>query len=116
MSTGDEYDDIQVHDSTGNVFADLGVSFPRVAHAGTQYDVVVFHDDEAGVWVATSEDIPGLVTEADTYEQLVDRICAVTPELLQDNARHLAKACVGPVKLNMSHRVNLGAAAFRGSV
>jgi len=28
------------------------------------YQVSAFWDDEAAVWVATSEDIPGLATEA----------------------------------------------------
>jgi hypothetical protein len=42
-------------------------------------------DDEAEVWVATSEDIPGLVTEADTLEELASRLRAVVPELLRAN-------------------------------
>lgn len=46
-------------------------------------------DDEAGCWVATSEDIPGLVTEAITLDDLVERVLAVTPELLDDNADQL---------------------------
>ena len=44
-------------------------------------------DDEASVWVATSDDIPGLVTEAATLDDLLKRIIAVTPELLADNAQ-----------------------------
>lgn len=47
-------------------------------------------DEDARVWVATSEDIPGLVTEAPTFEALVQRVKAVAPELLQENA-HLLK-------------------------
>ena len=31
-------------------------------------------DSEAGVWVAESDDVPGLVTEADTLERLVERL------------------------------------------
>ncbi|MFD2648505.1 DUF1902 domain-containing protein [Devosia albogilva] len=42
-------------------------------------------DAEAGVWVATSEDIVGLVTEAATLDDLYRRVVAVTPELLADN-------------------------------
>jgi predicted RNase H-like HicB family nuclease len=42
-------------------------------------------DDEASVWVATSEDIVGLVTEAPTLDQLLERVVAVAPELLDDN-------------------------------
>ena len=46
-------------------------------------------DSEAKVWVAWSEDIPGLATEADTFEQLVQRVTAVTPELLALNHESL---------------------------
>lgn len=42
-------------------------------------------DDEAGVWVATSDDVPGLVTEADTSEQLLDKLRVLIPELLEAN-------------------------------
>ncbi|WP_082554942.1 DUF1902 domain-containing protein [Devosia sp. Root635] len=43
-------------------------------------------DNEAGVWVATSDDIPGLVTEAASLDELLERVLAVAPELLEDNA------------------------------
>lgn len=42
-------------------------------------------DDEARVWVATSDDIPGLVTEAATLDDLFGRVVQVAPELLDDN-------------------------------
>jgi predicted RNase H-like HicB family nuclease len=50
------------------------------------YTVTAFWDDDAKVWVATSDDVPGLVTEARTLDALVERVHAVTPELLDDNA------------------------------
>ena len=43
-------------------------------------------DDEAKVWVATSQDIPGLVTEAPSLDALLERVLAVASELLEDNA------------------------------
>jgi predicted RNase H-like HicB family nuclease len=49
-------------------------------------------DDEAKVWVATSQDIPGLVTEAPTLDALLERVLAVAPELLEDNAHLLDDA------------------------
>jgi predicted RNase H-like HicB family nuclease len=55
-----------------------------------QYVVNAFWDDEAKVWVADSEDIPGLATEAPTLDALVKRVDAVAPELLEDNA-HLVQ-------------------------
>lgn len=51
-------------------------------------------DEEAGVWIATSDDIPGLVTEAATLDALLERVMAITPELLEDNA-HLLQALAG---------------------
>lgn len=42
-------------------------------------------DDEARVWYATSEDIPGLVTEAPSIEALVERLRAIIPELMELN-------------------------------
>ena len=42
-------------------------------------------DTEAGVWVATSDDVPGLVTEAETMEQLIAKLRIMIPELLELN-------------------------------
>ena len=42
-------------------------------------------DEEARVWVATSDDVPGLATEADTMEALVDKLKVMIPELLEAN-------------------------------
>lgn len=42
-------------------------------------------DEEAEVWVATSDDVPGLATEADTMEGLVAKLRVMIPELLEAN-------------------------------
>jgi predicted RNase H-like HicB family nuclease len=42
-------------------------------------------DDEAKVWVATSSDIDGLATEADTLEALRGKVLAMVAELLELN-------------------------------
>ena len=39
-------------------------------------------DADAQVWVATSENVPGLVTEADTIENLTAKLRTMIPELL----------------------------------
>lgn len=49
-------------------------------------------DDEACVWVATSDDIPGLATEAKSLDDLLRRVLAVAPELLEDNAHLIEDA------------------------
>lgn len=42
-------------------------------------------DAEANVWVATSDDVPGLATEADTIEALSAKLDVMVPELLDAN-------------------------------
>ncbi len=37
---------------------------------------------EAGVWIATSEEVPGLVVEADTWPGMIEEVRLVLPELL----------------------------------
>lgn len=54
--------------------------------ADRKFVVTAQWDDEARVWVATSEDIPGLVTEAATLDELRDRVLAVASELIEENA------------------------------
>jgi predicted RNase H-like HicB family nuclease len=47
--------------------------------------VLAFFDAEARVWVAESEDVPGLITEADSVEQLIAKLHVMIPELLEEN-------------------------------
>ena len=42
-------------------------------------------DDEAEVWVATSDDVAGLATEAETVEALMSKLEVMIPELLEAN-------------------------------
>jgi predicted RNase H-like HicB family nuclease len=42
-------------------------------------------DNEAGVWVAESDDVPGLVTEAETQSALIAKLSVLIPELLELN-------------------------------
>ena len=42
-------------------------------------------DDEAHVWCATSDDVPGLATEEESFDRLVDKLHAMIPELLALN-------------------------------
>ncbi len=56
--------------------------------AKTDSDAYVVHaewDDEAGVWVATSKDVPGLATEAPTLERLLEKLRTMVPEMLELN-------------------------------
>ena len=51
------------------------------------YYVHALWDDEAKVWVASSDDVPGLATEADTAEALVQKLKVLIPELLDLNGQ-----------------------------
>ncbi len=42
-------------------------------------------DEEARVWVATSDDVPGLATEESTIEGLIEKLKVMIPELLEAN-------------------------------
>ncbi len=42
-------------------------------------------DAEAGVWFAFSDDVPGLATGVETFEELIDKLKVVVPELLEEN-------------------------------
>jgi predicted RNase H-like HicB family nuclease len=44
-----------------------------------------FWDDDASVWVAESEDVPGLVAEAESLEALSAKLERLIPELLELN-------------------------------
>jgi hypothetical protein len=43
-------------------------------------------DPEAGVFVATSDDVPGLITEARTLPDLNDKLAIMIPELIELNS------------------------------
>jgi len=44
-------------------------------------------DTESSVWLATSEDVPGLVVEADTWPAMINEVQLVLPELLELSGR-----------------------------
>jgi predicted RNase H-like HicB family nuclease len=50
------------------------------------YIVTAFWDAEAHIWVAESDDVPGLATGAATLDELVDKLNAMIPELLELNS------------------------------
>jgi len=52
-----------------------------------QYEINLVWDNEAAVWVATSEDIPGLVLESGSLDALIERVRYAVPELLMLNGK-----------------------------
>jgi hypothetical protein len=67
-------------------------------------------DDEASVWVATSDDIPGLVTEADTIEILRAKLVDLVPELMAENAPERVGEAALPVEIVARRRLLIAAA------
>lgn len=49
------------------------------------YEIRAQWDSEAGVWVAESDDVPGLVAEADSPNALFQKLRTLIPELLELN-------------------------------
>ena len=50
-----------------------------------EYKVNFLWDEEASVWVATSEDVPGLILESGSFDALKERVKIAIPELLSLN-------------------------------
>ena len=50
------------------------------------YVITFTWDSDASVWIATSNDIPGLVLESGSFDALLERTRFAVPELLALNA------------------------------
>ena len=49
------------------------------------YHINCIWDDDACVWIATSNDVPGLVLESGSLDVLMERVKNAVPELLELN-------------------------------
>ena len=54
------------------------------------YIINLLWDTEASVWVATSEDIKGLVLESGSLDVLIQKIRVAMPDLLKLNCQPLS--------------------------
>ncbi|BAY91908.1 toxin-antitoxin system, antitoxin component, HicB family [Tolypothrix sp. PCC 7601] len=71
------------------------------------FKVEAFWDSDAQVWVATSDDVPGLVTEASTIEVLTQKLREIIPELIILN-KIVHQNYVGSITFELtSHRQEL---------
>ena len=52
-----------------------------------EYVVNLTWDADASVWIATSDDIPGLVLESGSFDALLERVRFAVPELLELNSK-----------------------------
>jgi len=67
-------------------------------------------DQEAGVWVAESTNLPGLVTEAETAELLLEKLRIMVPELLAYSP-DLASGLLPEIRLTLFRRDRVDLAA-----
>jgi hypothetical protein len=51
----------------------------------SEYIINFKWDEDASVWIATSDDIPGLILESGSYDALVERVRYAVPDLLEMN-------------------------------
>ncbi len=63
------------------------------------YHVRATWDAEANVWIAESDDVLGLVAEADTIEALLAKLRVLIPELLELNGQIEAGAPGVPIEV-----------------
>ena len=64
-------------------------------------------DPDAKVWVATSDDVPGLATEAPTTELLVSKVELMIPELLELNNNPENEGPIVPVTFKYEEQRSL---------
>lgn len=50
-----------------------------------EYIINLTWDNEENVWIATSDDIPGLVLESSSFDALLERVRFAAPELISLN-------------------------------
>lgn len=50
-----------------------------------EYTITFTWDSESNVWIATSDNIPGLVLESGSFDALLERTRFAVPELLELN-------------------------------
>lgn len=73
---------------------------------GAAYRVDIAWDEEARVWIATSEDVPGLCAEAASFDALIAVISDLVPELLVANGLADADAAMrAPVRVVAERRL-----------
>lgn len=58
---------------------------PRARLPSGEYRIQARWDNDAQVWVATSDDVPGLATEGETLLALHEKLEVMVPELLEAN-------------------------------
>lgn len=53
--------------------------------ASKAFSVTVSWDDEAKVWYVAESDVPGLATEAESMDRMLEKLKVMVPEMLELN-------------------------------
>jgi hypothetical protein len=72
-------------------------------------DIHAEWDAEAGVWIATSVEVLGLCVQSETFDELVEMVTALVPELLMEN--HVATPDLIPIRVLAERTTTVRAAA-----
>jgi predicted RNase H-like HicB family nuclease len=62
-------------------------------------EILATWDSEASVWVAESDDVPGLAAEADSIPALLAKLKVLVPEMLEENGQSHARGVDIPFRL-----------------
>ena len=57
-----------------------------------EYNIILTWDDEASVWIAESDDIPGLILESASFDNLIEKVKNAIPDLLEQDGTVLSQA------------------------
>lgn len=73
------------------------------------FNIDISWDEEALVWIATSDDVPGLATEHHSFDALVEKLKVIIPELLEANGQSFAEGT--PIPFHIHSELNSMAVA-----
>lgn len=55
-----------------------------------RYDVLVDWDADASVWYVSESNVPGLIAEAASLDEMVKKLDVLVPEMLEENGFHVS--------------------------
>ena len=64
---------------------------PILLFTMNEYTIMLTWDNEASVWIAECDDIPGLILESASFDTLVERVKIAIPDLLEQEGCFQAK-------------------------
>lgn len=72
------------------------------------YQIIITWDEEAAVWIAESDDVPGLVLESNSLDALIKRVRDAAPELLELNCGYTGNIYLSYVIVHHERLMKVG--------